>query len=174
MTERKRCAKCSKEIVGRGLCVEGSYYHPDCFCCDKCKSPLSGKFHKQAGPWLTPLWLSKFVAGYIGFIWAYDYNVYTYKVPSSNPFNKYVWTISETLHPRKLAWTPNMPVVERKVLFKTIILGSMSVFWRVIMFHISVLWTGYSPKAVIRHSWLWTLGFPVSHRIHGTDGRFTY
>ena len=49
MTERKRCAGCSKEIVGRGLCVEGSYYHPDCFCCDKCKSPLSGKFHKQDG-----------------------------------------------------------------------------------------------------------------------------
>lgn len=49
MSERKRCATCSKDIVGRGVCVEALHYHPDCFCCDKCQLPLSGKFHKQDG-----------------------------------------------------------------------------------------------------------------------------
>lgn len=28
--------------------VEAVYFHPDCFCCDKCQKPLTGKFHKQA------------------------------------------------------------------------------------------------------------------------------
>ena len=39
MSERKSCVKCSKEIVGRGLGVEGSFYHPDCFCCDRLGMP---------------------------------------------------------------------------------------------------------------------------------------
>lgn len=29
--------------------MEAVYFHPDCFCCDKCQKPLTGKFHKQDG-----------------------------------------------------------------------------------------------------------------------------
>merc|ERR1712130_307131 len=48
--EAKHCANCTKVILGEGLRFGEETYHPECFNCSKCATPLTqGSFHAIKG-----------------------------------------------------------------------------------------------------------------------------
>ena len=43
------CGKCSKGVEEEGLEVGGGVFHPACFTCDHCHTPLRGQFFRVSG-----------------------------------------------------------------------------------------------------------------------------
>src|SRR3546814_18105397 len=43
------CAKCNNTIIGSVIQALGKDYHDNCFVCEQCKGPLSGKFALKGG-----------------------------------------------------------------------------------------------------------------------------
>jgi paxillin len=46
---KKYCETCKKQIDGPATGVGGKHYHPECFKCDSCSTPLAGEFFQKGG-----------------------------------------------------------------------------------------------------------------------------
>ena len=40
-----KCHVCADYIAEGSVCVEGSFFHPSCFCCAECGQVLTGQFY---------------------------------------------------------------------------------------------------------------------------------
>lgn len=43
----RTCGSCKKAIDDRSIVIAESHYHPACFSCGKCRTPIAGKFFPQ-------------------------------------------------------------------------------------------------------------------------------
>ncbi|ELP93135.1 lim domain, putative [Entamoeba invadens IP1] len=46
---QEKCEKCGEVIIGRIARVDGKVWHPNCFVCSKCGTPLEGDFIEKDG-----------------------------------------------------------------------------------------------------------------------------